>query len=212
LLLSVFLQVSSDQPEQLQAIKAVSQRWRNLAEEVAPLMFLQQWHLAAVCGKPRSQRFYMVSDLSSFVHEHKCGCLDTLSAVAVRYSSDVHTIKRVNNLISENALFSRERIFVPVASAGELDGQTVTLKWCPIVCRQFAVLNAQPDATAFGDMPLEANKQPQEQSLGKLSVLLSRGLRIDEAQAQFYLVQAGGDIKAAIRLQREDAAWEHHHR
>lgn len=55
------------------------------------------------------------AEASSFVYEHQCGYADTLSAVAVRYGSDVHTIKRANNLFSETALSSRTRIFVPGA-------------------------------------------------------------------------------------------------
>lgn len=49
------------------------------------------------------------------MYEHQCGHADTLSAVAVRYGSDVHTIKRANNLISDSSLSSRQRIFVPGA-------------------------------------------------------------------------------------------------
>ena len=37
------------------------------------------------------------------------------SQVAVRYNSDVHSVKRANNLISDHALASRQRVFVPGA-------------------------------------------------------------------------------------------------
>ena len=52
-----------------------------LACQVAPALFLRRWQVAAVHGKPRSQRFYGAADESSFVIEHKCGYLDTLSTV-----------------------------------------------------------------------------------------------------------------------------------
>lgn len=44
--------------------------------------------------------------------------------------------------------------------------------------------------------------------IAKMSALMSRSLRIDESTAQFYLRDAGGDIKAAIRLAEQDQRWE----
>ena len=58
-------------------------------------------------------QYTQASSASSFVYEHQCNHLSTLSEIAVRYGTDVHSIKRANNLISESALSSRQRIFVP---------------------------------------------------------------------------------------------------
>ncbi len=42
---------------------------------------MTRWQVTAVHGTPRSQRFYGTADESSFVREHPCGSLDTLSTV-----------------------------------------------------------------------------------------------------------------------------------
>ena len=136
--------------------------------------------------------------------------------VAVRYSSDVHSIKRANNLISDHSLASRQRVFVPgtppvhithtrsfiplyyvfrrpaamrwsragfepsrgpghaVAKAEDRIGRAVTIKWCPIVCREYAVLGASADATCFTDFGSKT-KPHDDAALAKLSSLLSRG-------------------------------------
>ena len=51
--------------------------------QVVPALFMRRWQVAAVHGKPRSQRFYGAADESSFVREHKCGYLDTLMTVRI---------------------------------------------------------------------------------------------------------------------------------
>ena len=135
--------------------------------------------------------------------------------VAVRYNSDVHSIKRANNLISDHALASRQRVFVPgalteftvftflalichldqdlpasalasasikrdmmfahaVKDAEDRIGRAVTIKWCPIVCREYAVLDASSDATCFADFGSKA-KPHDDAALAKLTNLLSRG-------------------------------------
>ena len=42
----------------------------------------------------------------------------------------------------------------------------------------------------------------------KMSRLLGRSMRMDDASALFYINEAGGDVKAAMGLAAADAAWE----
>ena len=43
----------------------------------------------------------------------------------------------------------------------------------------------------------------------KMSALLAKSLKIDEGTARYYLEEANGDVKAAVRLARMDESWEH---
>ena len=61
--------------------------------QVAPALFMTRWQVTAVHGTPRSQRFYGTADESSFVREHQCGCLDTLSTVRCNGFPCFSTIK-----------------------------------------------------------------------------------------------------------------------
>lgn len=58
------------------------------------------------------------------------------------------------------------------------------------------------DAASLPEPPPLSPKQAQERAddiACKMSTLMSKSLRIDEATAKFYLKDAGGDLKAAIR-------------
>ena len=61
-----------------------------------------------------------------------------------------------------------------VSKAEDRIGRAVTIKWCPIVCREYAVLDASADATCFADFGSKA-KPHDDAALAKLSSLLSRG-------------------------------------
>eukprot|EP00798_Chlamydomonas_sp_ICE-L_P021813 gene21813-28835_t len=41
----------------------------------------------------------------------------------------------------------------------------------------------------------------------KVKLMLTRSLGIDEASVAFYLEEAGGDLKLAVQLSREDSHW-----
>lgn len=55
--------------------------------------------------------------LASFVMLHHVQRTDTLQMLAVRYGVDVTTIKRVNNLMSDHSLHSRQHLYIPGGSA-----------------------------------------------------------------------------------------------
>jgi hypothetical protein len=65
-----------------------------------------------------------------------------------------------------------------------------------VINRDLVVLAA--DTEALPEPPPLSPKQAQERA-DDLALLVSRSLRIDEATARFYLRDADGDIKKAIR-------------
>lgn len=64
-----------------------------------------------------------------------------------------------------------------VTKAEDRIGRAVTIKWCPIVCREYAVLNAIADETCFAEFGSKS-KPHDDAALAKLSSLLSRGEKL----------------------------------
>lgn len=68
----------------------------------------------------------------------------------------------------------RDRASVP--DVERVKGQSVTLKWCPIVRREYAVLSSSADATLFSEVVVEDSERLHGDARAKkLCVLLSRG-------------------------------------
>ena len=79
-------------------------------------------------------------------------------------------------------------------------GNAAQLAYDATVDRDLVVLAS--DAASLPEPPPLSPRQAQERAddiVCKMSALMSRSLRIDEATAKFYLKDAGGDLKAAIR-------------
>lgn len=53
------------------------------------------------------------ASLINFVYQHTVQRTDTLQMLAVRHNTDVPSLKRLNNIISEHSLHSRTNIFIP---------------------------------------------------------------------------------------------------
>ena len=65
-----------------------------------------------------------VITLASFVRRHQVDGSDSLPKLAVQYALDIHTLKRLNNLMSDGALQSRDYVYAPgtcVLGGGGLD-------------------------------------------------------------------------------------------
>ncbi len=78
-------------------------------------IFRRFWGLHDVLNKPKKRSTYLSADLTQFVRQHKCRRWETLASVAVQHGSDVVALRRLNNLMSDNALRSRVLVYVPGA-------------------------------------------------------------------------------------------------
>lgn len=76
-------------------------------------IFRRLWGLRDVLNRPRRRATYLSAELAQFVRQHKCRRWETLASVAVQYGSDVAALRRLNNLMSDDALRSRVRVYVP---------------------------------------------------------------------------------------------------
>ena len=79
------------------------------------------------------------------MRQHKCRRWETLASVAVAYGCDVASLRRLNNLMSDDALRSRVRVYVP----GDRNACwliTSTRMLCPLLrlaqCSQLAVFDS----------------------------------------------------------------------
>lgn len=54
--------------------------------------------------------------LCSFVRQHRVQRTDTLQMLAVRHGTDVNTLKRTNNMISDHSMYSRHHLYIPGAA------------------------------------------------------------------------------------------------
>lgn len=223
------------EPRSLACCRAVSSLWREAAsdQQVRVAAFLRHWQLAACCGQPKQAAFLETAGLSSFVVQHQVSRTDTLTMLAVRHGCSVADVKRVNQLMSEHSLHSRHCVYVPVGSREQVAGRLVRFHFDPTAARDFAVLcsqqQQQPGATPGqraneeqrdGDDDGELQQLQGPRSSGwrsrakvdamqvKLCQALGRSLRVDNATAQFYLADHGGDIKAAMEACAQDLAWE----
>ena len=76
-------------------------------------IFKRFWGLRDVLNRPRRGATYLAAELGQFVRAHKCRRWETLASVAVAHGCDVAALRRLNNLMSDDALRSRVRVYVP---------------------------------------------------------------------------------------------------
>ncbi len=89
-------------------LQAVSSRVRALADIVLEENFKKRWGVIQVAAPPASATAYPATRAASFVRCHRLeGKESSLAALAVKHGCDVVALKRLNNLLSDHAMFSR---------------------------------------------------------------------------------------------------------
>jgi hypothetical protein len=98
-------------------------------------------------------------------------------------------------------------MLIAVQSIDDLAGRTVTFEYCNMACREFIVLLDGSALPAAKRAPsLTPTQEAQRQA--KLAQLIARSMHIDEHSAKWYLDEAKGDLKAALKLAELDSQWE----
>lgn len=87
--------------------RSVSKRLRDLVDVVLEERFLAKWGLAGVAAPPPAAPAYAAARPAAFVLCVALRGRESLAALAVRHGTDVTALKRLNNLLSDNALQSR---------------------------------------------------------------------------------------------------------
>ncbi|KAK9861469.1 hypothetical protein WJX84_006095 [Apatococcus fuscideae] len=199
--------------------QAVCKEWKRLVEssQFRHDFFSSKWGLKKSVGEPRKAAYYLGAQLSQFVWQHPTGPSDSLMAVALRYGSDVATLRRLNNLpLSELSVQSRANIYIPVQQRSDLDGKYGHFLYDPIACREFVCV-ADTEMLEGSTLPRPINgaggkpRWSEEDKAKKLSKMMAQALHISEQSARFYYDEAHGDLKAAYQKYDADKEWERTH-
>ncbi|KAJ6775512.1 hypothetical protein OIU79_018639 [Salix purpurea] len=84
--------------------------WRDMTSDDAIVRpaFMEQWKLKEIVGKPVSGSFWRENVIRRFAISHKIVRGDSGTSLAKKYSVQVMDVKRLNNIMSDHGIYSRE--------------------------------------------------------------------------------------------------------
>ncbi|XP_051123420.1 F-box protein At1g55000 [Andrographis paniculata] len=186
----------------------VCRQWRSVASdrEMQIRAFISPWKLRDVVGNPSSGAFWRDNSLSKFAVSHRLSRGDSIASLAVKYSVQVMDIKRLNNMMSDHGIYSRERLLIPVTKPELLINSICYIEVDMHAKREVAVLylDGRPDGNLKGLL----STLTSERSKKRLIESLKRSMHVDDGTAQYYLSLSNGDPRAAISQFSEDLRWE----
>lgn len=186
----------------------VCRLWNSVASdpELVAVAFKAPWKLKDVVGKPASGIFWRDSGIGKFAISHRLVKGDSLPGLAVKYAVQVMDIKRLNNMMSDHGIYSRERLLIPISNPDILVNATCYMELDTCAKREVAVLylDGGPDRKSSH----LSNKISTEQGKKKIVESLKRSMQVDDGTAQYYLSISNGDPRAALSEFSEDLRWE----
>ncbi|XP_025619039.1 F-box protein At1g55000 [Arachis hypogaea] len=186
----------------------VSRLWSSVASDrdILTAAFLAPWNLKAVVGNPISGSFWRDNTLAKFAISHRIVRGDSVASLAVKYSVQVMDIKRLNNMMSDHGIYSRERLLIPLSSPDILINRTCFIELDVYAKREVAVLypNDVPD-TKSANISVRISSE-----LSKKRVVdsLKRSMQVDNETAQYYWSISNGDPRAAFAEFSADLQWD----
>ncbi|XP_062143245.1 F-box protein At1g55000 isoform X1 [Alnus glutinosa] len=186
----------------------VCRLWNSVASdhELVAISFKAPWKLKHVVGKPVSGSFWRDSGISKFAISHCLVRGDSLASLAVKYSVQVREIKRLNNMMSDHGIYSRERLLIPISNPDILVNGTCYMELDSYAKREVAVLYLEGGPDRKSSHLLK--KMTSEQGKRKVLDSLKRSMQVDDGTAQYYLSISNGDPRAALSEFSEDLRWE----
>lgn len=98
----------------LPMVQSVSSTFRGLADVLLLEHFLEKWGVTLdEQGHPPAPTVLPGVTQDSFVWRHTLTRGDTLPRIAIKYRTDVPTLKRRNMILSDHTLATRDCIYVP---------------------------------------------------------------------------------------------------
>lgn len=186
----------------------VCRLWRSVASdrEMQVRTFISPWKLRDVVGNPSSGGFWRDNSLSKFAVSHRLSRGDSIASLAVKYSVQVTDIKRLNNMMSDHGIYSRERLLIPVSKPEILMDSICYIEVDMYAKREVAVLylDGRPDKNLKGLLSTLTSEQGKKRLIDSLK----RCMHVDDSTAQYYLSLSNGDPRAAITQFSEDLRWE----
>ncbi|RDY13254.1 F-box protein, partial [Mucuna pruriens] len=186
----------------------VCRLWNSVASQrdMVTRAFVAPWNLKHVLGNPLSRSFWRDNSLAKFAISHHITRGDTVASLAVKYSVQVMDIKRLNNMMSDHGIYSRERLLIPISNPDILVNRTCYIELDVYAKREVAVLypNDVPDRrTTYA-----SNRISSEESNKKVVESLKRSMQVDSETAQYYWSVANGDPRAAFAEFSADIKWD----
>lgn len=115
-------------------------------------------------------------------------------------------IKRLNNMMSDHGIYSRERLLIPIGKPELLLNSTCYVEMDEHAQREVAVLYL--DGGPDGKNCNPTNRAITERGKRKILNSVKRSLQVDYETAEFYLSVSNGDPRAAMSQFTEDLRWE----
>lgn len=114
-------------------------------------------------------------------------------------------IKRLNNMMSDHGIYSRERLLIPVSKPEILINGTCYIELDAYAKREVAVLYLE--GAPQNRMSYLANRTTET---GRKRILESmrRSMQVDDGTAEYYLSISNGNPRAAFLEFSEDLRWE----
>ncbi|XP_071729804.1 F-box protein At1g55000 [Rutidosis leptorrhynchoides] len=186
----------------------VCRLWSSVASdrEIQVTAFSAPWKLKHLIGSPTSGAFWRDNSLNRFAISHRLVRADTVASLAVKYSVQVTDIKRLNNMMSDHGIHSRDRLLIPVSKPDILIDGTCYIELDAHAKREVAVLYLEgaPDSVVTKML----NSVTSERGKKRILDSLKRSMHVDDGTAQYYLSLSNGDPRAALTEFSEDITWE----
>lgn len=119
----------------------------------------------------------------------------------------VPEIRRVNNMMSDHGIHSRERLLIPISQPEVLVGQTCFIEVDVFAKREVGVVyldGSKPDRKEA----TRAAEKAQHRLKKEVMESLKRSLKVDDSTAQYYFSLDDGDLRGALQEFTEDLQWE----
>ncbi|KAL3750131.1 hypothetical protein ACJRO7_011156 [Eucalyptus globulus] len=182
--------------------------WSSVASDrdMVTRAFAAPWRLKEVVGVLSSGSFWRDNGVGKFAISHRIKRGDSVASLAVKYSVQVMDIKRLNNMMSDHGIYSRERLLIPISNPDILIDSTCYIERDNHAKREVAVLYPE----GVQDIEISSLLKRTTSERGKKRILdsLRRSMQIDDGTDQYYLSISDGDPRAALLKFSEDLRWE----
>lgn len=114
-------------------------------------------------------------------------------------------IKRLNNMMSDHGIYSRERLLIPISNPDVLVNRTCYIELDVHARREVAVL--YPDDVPDRRTNCLSNRMSSE---GQKRIInsLGRSMQVDDETAKYYWFISNGNPRAALSEFTDDLQWE----
>lgn len=186
----------------------VSRFWNSVASdrEIVTSVFKTPWKLKDVIGNPSSSSFWRDNSINRFAISHRLARGDTITSLAVKYSVQVMDIKRLNNMMSDHGIYSRERLLIPVSKPELLVDGTCYIEMDAHAKREVAVLYLE--GRPIGKISYLAGATTTNKSKRVVIDSMKRSMQVDDGTAEYYWSISNGDPRAAFSVFSDDVRWE----